>query len=270
MVTEVGFNYRHTPAIEMARKLIGDGRLGRVTNVRYWLNADYASSPDGPLTWRYSRDQAGAGVVGDLMSHGADLVQYLCGRIASVSATTDVFIKERPIPTKAGVGHSGWEVSDELGVVENEDYVAMLAKLENGVIATLESSRVAVGPRAEYVIEVYGTEGSLKWNFERLNELDVYLGRENEFQGYTRVMAGLSFPSFSIFQPGAGNSMGFDDMKAVEASQFIDSVLSGKQIAPSAADAWAAAEVDEATVASAADGTWHDVANVAGVTTYNA
>lgn len=270
LVTAVGFNYRHTPAIEMARQIIGEGRLGRVTNVRCWLIADYASSPLGPLTWRYSRSQAGAGVVGDLMSHGADLVQYLCGAITSISATTDVFIKERPIPTKAGVGHSGWEVSDELGVVENEDYVAMLAKLSSGAIATLESSRVAVGPRAEYVIEVYGTEGSLRWNFERLNELEVCLGRENEFQGYTRVMAGPSFPSFATFQPGAGTSMGFDDMKAVEAFQFIESVLTGKQLAPSAADAWAAAEVDEATVASAADGCWHEVATVSGPTTFSA
>lgn len=270
LVTAVGFNYRHTPAIEMARQMIGEGRLGRVTNVRCWLIADYASSPLGPLTWRYSRSQAGAGVVGDLMSHGADLVQYLCGAITSISATTDVFIKERPIPTKAGVGHSGWEVSDELGVVENEDYVAMLAKLSSGAIATLESSRVAVGPRAEYVIEVYGTEGSLRWNFERLNELEVCLGRENEFQGYTRVMAGPSFPNFATFQPGAGTSMGFDDMKAVEAFQFIESVLTGKQLAPSAADAWAAAEVDEATVASAADGCWHEVATVSGPTTFSA
>lgn len=270
LVTSVGFNYRHTPAVEMARQLIREGRLGRVTNARCWLIADYASSPVGPLTWRYSREQAGAGVVGDLMSHGADLVQYLCGRIGEVTASTGTFIPERPIPTKMGIGHGGWEISDELGQVENEDYVAMLARLDNGILATLESSRVAVGPRAEYVIEVYGTEGSLRWNFERLNELEVCLGRDNEFQGYTRVMAGPSFPEFATFQPGAGTSMGFDDMKAVEAARFVESVLTGRQLAPSAADAWAAANVDEATVASAADGTWHRVEPVEGPTTYDA
>ncbi len=270
LVTSVGFNYRHTPAVEMARQLIREGRLGRVTNARCWLIADYASSPVGPLTWRYSREQAGAGVVGDLMSHGADLVQYLCGRIGEVAASTGTFIPERPIPTKMGIGHGGWEISDELGPVENEDYVAMLARLDNGILATLESSRVAVGPRAEYVIEVYGTEGSLRWNFERLNELEVCLGRDNEFQGYTRVMAGPSFPEFATFQPGAGTSMGFDDMKAVEAARFVQSVLTGRQLAPSAADAWAAANVDEATVASAADGTWHRVEPVEGPTTYDA
>lgn len=270
LVTAVGFNYRHTPAIEKAREVVRSGRLGRVTNVRCWLMADYASFPEGPLTWRYDRELAGAGVVGDLMSHGADLVQYVCGRIASVSALTNTFIAERPIPTKVGVGHSGWEVSDELGPVGNEDYVAMMVRLENGVVGTLESSRVSVGPRSEYVIEVYGTEGSLRWNFERLNELEICIGRANEFQGYTRVMAGPAFPSFARFQPGAGTSMGFDDLKVVEAAQFIRSVATGEQLAPSVADGWAAAEVDEATVASASDGRWHDVPAVTGRTTYDA
>ena len=270
LVTSVGFNYRHVPAIEKARDVVRSGRLGRVTNVRCWLLADYASFPEGPLTWRYDRALAGAGVVGDLMSHGADLVQYVCGRIAAVSALTDTFIAERPIPTKAGVGHSGWEVSDELGPVGNEDYVAMMVRLENGVVGTLESSRVAVGPRSEYVIEVYGTEGSLRWNFEKLNDLEICIGRENEFQGYTRAMAGPTFPSFARFQPGAGTSMGFDDLKVVEAAQFIQSVATGEQLAPSVADGWAAAEVDEATVASAADGRWHDVVAVTGRTTYDA
>lgn len=269
VVTCVGFNYRHVPAIEKARELVWAGRLGRITNMRCWLLADYAASPQGPLTWRYDRKLAGAGIVGDLMSHGADLVHYVCGRISSVSALTDTFITERPVPTKAGIGHSGWEVSDERGSVGNEDYVAMMIRLGSGAVGTLESSRVSVGPRAEYALEVYGTAGSLRWNFERMNELEVCCGFENEFQGYTRVMAGPDFPSFSLFQPGAGVSMGFDDLKTVEAAQFVRSVATGRQLAPSAADGWAAAEVDEAAVVSAADGCWHDVARVTGQTTHD-
>lgn len=269
VVTSVGFNYRHAPAVEKARELIRSGRLGRITNVRSWLIADYASSPTGPLTWRYDRERAGAGVILDLMSHGSDLVQYMVGRITDVSALTDTFIPERPIPTKVGVGHSGWEVSDTLGPVGNEDYVAMMVRFEGGAVGTLESSRVSVGPRCEYVVEVYGTEGSLRWNFEEMNFLQVCLGLDNEFQGYTRVMAQPNFPSFSRFQPGAGNSMGFDDLKTIEAAQFVQSVLTGTQVAPSAADGWAAAEVDEATAASAADGQWHAVTGVEGSTTYD-
>ena len=269
VVTAVGFNYRHTPAIEKAREIIHEGRLGRIYNVRSWLIADYACSPDGPLTWRDSRTTGGSGVIGDIMSHGVDLVQYLVGRVESVTSATGQFITERPIPAKVGVGHSGYELSDKKGPVENEDWIAIIARLEGGVLASFEASRVAVGPRAEYVVEVYGSEGSLRWNFEDMNDLELCLGRGNEFPGYTRVMAGHNFPYFTKFQPSPGTSMGYDDLKTIEAAQFIESVLTGTQIAPSASDCWSAAEVDEAAMRSAADGQWHDVPEVDGPITYN-
>ena len=271
LVTAVGFNYRHAPAIEYMRHLVRSGELGRITNVRVWFIADYNSSPHGPLTWRASREKAGAGVVPDLMSHGADLAQYVVGRIASVTAVTDTFITERPIPTKMGIGHSGFEVGDEVGPVENEDYVGMLVRFDGGVIGTMESSRVSVGPRAEYVVEVYGTSGSARWNFERLNELQVCTAVDGgPTHGYTRAMAGPAWGDWSRYQPAIGTSMGFDDLKSVEAAQFLRSFLTGTQLAPSAADAWCAAEVDEAVVASAADARWHDVARVDLPTTFDA
>ena len=270
LVTAVGFNYRHTPAIEYMRSLVRGGELGRITNVRVWFIADYNSSPLGPLTWRASKEKAGAGVVPDLMSHGADLAQYIVGRIASVTAVTDTFITERPIPTKMGIGHSGFEIGDEVGPVENEDYVSMLVRFENGTVGTMESSRVSVGPRAEYVVEVYGTKGSARWNFERLNELEICPVLDGgASHGYIRAMAGPQWGQWQRFQPAIGTSMGFDDMKAIEAAQFIKSIITGEQVAPSAADAWCAAEVDEAVVASAADGQWHEVPRVEGRTTFD-
>ncbi|MDO4242468.1 MAG: Gfo/Idh/MocA family oxidoreductase [Actinomyces sp.] len=271
LVTAVGFNYRHTPAIEYMRELARTGALGRLTNIRVWLIADYNSSPVSPLTWRASRDKAGAGVVPDLMSHGADLAQYVVGRIGSVTAMTDTFITERPVPTTTGFGHSGFEIGEDTGPVENEDYVAMLVRFDNGALGTLESSRVSVGPRAEYVVEVYGTNGSARWNFERLNELEVCTTVDGgPTHGYTRAMANPAWGEWSRYQPAIGTSMGFDDLKSIEAAQFLRSVLTGEQLAPSAADAWCAAEVDAAVVASAADGQWHDVPHVEGPTTFDA
>ncbi|QPL04886.1 MULTISPECIES: Gfo/Idh/MocA family protein [Actinomyces] len=271
LVNAVGFNYRHVPAIEYMRELVRGGTLGRITNARVWFIADYASSPQGPLTWRNSRAKAGAGVVPDLMSHGADLAQYIIGRIASVSAMTATFITERPIPTTTGFGHSGFEIGDEVGPVENEDYVGMLVRFDNGALATMESSRASVGPRAEYVVEVYGTEGSARWDFASLNELEVCTSVDGgPTHGYQRAWANPAWGEWSRYQPAIGTSMGFDDLKSIEAAQFIRSVLTGEQLAPSAADAWCAAEVDEAVVASAADGQWHDVARVTGTTTFDA
>lgn len=269
LVTGVGFNYRHQPAIQHSRDLIRSGRLGRLTNARIWLLADYASSPEGPLTWRFSREQGGAGVVGDLMSHGVDLANYLVGRVGSLTAMTDTFITDRPLPLEQGVGHSAVRLSHERGAVENEDHVAVLARTDGGVVVTLEASRVAHGPRAEYVVEVYGTCGSLRWNYEAPMHLQVHLADADE-SGYTTIMVDTRHGDFGRFQPGPGNSMSFDDLKAIEAKLFVESVLMGTQLAPSAADAWAAAEADEAIIASAADGRWHTVPEVVGRTTFDA
>lgn len=269
LVTAVGFNYRHEPAIERMRELAAAGRFGRITNVRVWLIADYASAPDGPLTWRYSREKAGAGVVGDLMSHGIDLAQWVTGqRVSSVSGLTDTFIKARPIPLTTGVGHAKVQLSDQMGDVENEDYVAVLATFEDGIVGTFESSRVAVGPRAEYVVELYGTQGSARWSFSHPQDLQVLVRGEGPATGYTTAMTGMEDGQFARFQPGPGQTMSFDDLKVIEAAQFVESVLSGRQVAPSAGDAWLAAEADEAIVASAAQRTWVDVPAVGAPTTF--
>lgn len=260
IATAVGFNYRHAPAIAHLRELVAGGRLGRITNVRCWFYADYASSPEGPLTWRYDRERGGSGVIGDLLSHGADLVQHVTGqRLAEVTATSDVFIEERPLPLGAGVGHGAVAVSEERGPVENEDWVAALARLDGGAHATLESSRVARGHRSDYALEVFGTEGSARWSFTRMNEFEVMLGEGGTEHGYTTVLAGPGHGEFAHFQPGSGIPMSFDDLKTIEAAAFLSDVVHGTSRAPSAADGLAAAEVCEAIVRSAASRAWETV-----------
>jgi predicted dehydrogenase len=270
IVTGVGFNYRHAPAVQHARALIRNGTLGRITNVRCWLLADYSSDPAGALTWRFERDRAGSGVLGDLLTHGFDLAQFLAGRITDVTALTRTLISERPKPVGGAASHFSKGVGGELKLVENEDYAGVLARFASGAVGTFESSRVAVGPRAEYVMEIYGTTGSVRWNFQRLNELEVCLGLGGSNHGYTTVMTGPGHGEFSRFQPGAGTSMGFDDLKTIEARLFLESVASGEQIAPSVADGWSAASVAGAAEESAADGAWHKVGAISGTTTYDA
>ena len=260
VATAVGFNYRHAPAVAHLRTMIADGRLGRITNVRCWLNADYASSPDSPLTWRYDRDKGGSGVIGDLLSHGADLVQHVTGQcLTEVTATSDVFIPERPIPTKLGVGHGGFEIGDKRGPVQNEDWVAALGTLSGGAHATLESSRVARGHRSDYALEVFGTEGSARWSFTRMNEFEVMLGQGGTEHGYTTVLAAPGHGDYARFQPGPGIPMSFDDLKTIEAASFLSDVVHGTQLAPNAADGLSAAEICEAVVRSAASRSWETV-----------
>lgn len=266
VVTSVGFNYRHAPAVARARELVRSGALGTVTNVRVSLLADYSADPLGALTWRFRRERAGSGVLGDLLSHGADLAQFVVGRVESVTGLTETFIRERPLPGSGSAGHfSKGAEGGETGEVENEDYAAVLGRFDSGAVVVLESSRVAIGPRAEYALEVYGTKGSLRWDFQRLNELQV----ADDTSGYRTVMAQPGFGDFARFQPGAGTSMGFDDLKTIEAQLFLRSVLEGRQLAPSAADAWSAAEIVEAAVRSDRARSWEAVGRVEGPTTYD-
>lgn len=267
LVTSVGFNYRHAPAIAEARRLVRDGALGTITNVRVSFLADYSADPSGALTWRFVEDRAGSGVMGDLLSHGIDLAQFIVGRVRSVTAATEIFIPARPLPTAGAASHfSRGAAGGPVGAVENEDYAAVIGRFDSGAVGVFESSRVAVGVRAEYIIDVYGTQGSLRWDFQRLNELRL----ADDRAGYRTIMASPTFGEFDRFQPGAGTSMGFDDLKTIEASLFLRSLAEGRQLAPSAADGWATAEVADAALESARTGTWIDVPSVTGATTFDA
>jgi predicted dehydrogenase len=230
-------------------------------NVRVVLDADYSSSPSGPRTWRFVRETAGSGVLGDLLSHGFDLAQYVVAPVREVTALTETFIRERPRPAPAGgVGHQArGDVGGELLPVENEDYAAVLARLDGGAVATFESSRVAVGPRCGYGIEVFGSEGSARWDFERMNELEVCLGSGPAGYGFTRVLTDPEHGEFGRFNPGGGMGLSFEDLKVIEGARFISSVITGEQVAPSVADGLQAARVAAAAEASAADGRWHEV-----------
>jgi predicted dehydrogenase len=271
VVSSIGFNYRHAPAIEKAKQMIANGDLGRITNIRGTFFADYSSEPNGALSWRFTRALAGSGVLGDLMGHLVDLMQYIVGPISDVSALTSTIHTQRPIQQMGKGTHFDVIEGGELGDVENEDYAAMLVRFAGnavaaGAVGTLEASRVAVGPRASYNIEIYGTEGSLKWDFERMNEFDVAIGRSGDLLGYQRVMTGLTFGDFDHFQPGPGTGLGFDDLKVIEARKFLESYVGRTHVNSNIHDAVAAAQVIDAAERSADSGEWIRLEPVSGVT----
>ncbi|SHI88567.1 Predicted dehydrogenase [Tessaracoccus bendigoensis DSM 12906] len=269
LITAVGFNYRHAPAVAHVRRLVREGALGDIRSVRVWLNADYSAAPDGPRTWRFVKEMAGTGVLGDLLSHGFDLAQYLVGPIVEVTSATRTFITERPAPGR-GVGHSVTADSDAPPLpVENEDYASVLARFQSGAMGTFESSRIAIGSRCDYGFELSGSLGAARWNFERMNEVEVCLSGELHY-GFTRVMTEPGFGEFGRFQPGAGMGLSFDDLKTIEAKLFLESILTGRQLAPSVADGLVAAGIVSAAAASAEDGRWHDVPVPTGRTTFDA
>ena len=192
VTTSVGFNYRHAPAVEHIKELVAGGRLGRITNVRCVFFAGYSADPRGALSWRFQRAYAGSGVLGDLGSHAVDLCTYLVGPVTDVTALTATAHTRRPVLAMGSGTHFAVIEGGEQGAVENEDYVGALLRFGGGgpgagAVGTIESSRVAVGPDCRYGIEIFGTEGSVAWDFERMNELKVFSGRGAAELGYVTV-----------------------------------------------------------------------------------
>src|SRR5918992_234151 len=225
----IGLMYRHVPVVEYVKELIAAGELGEITHYRGYFLADYAADPNGALTWRYKLEGAGLGVLGDIMPHTVDMAQNLIGPIESVSAQRETFIRQRPeVPEGAGTGH--FTVEDgEMGTVENEDYVSSIVRFENGARGLLENSRTCVGPHVRNSFEVNGTRGALSWDFQRLNELELYRTDGSGDRGYRTVYAAPGMGDFGRFQPGAGISMGYDDLKVSEAERFLSSIADGGQ-----------------------------------------
>jgi predicted dehydrogenase len=271
VVTSVGYNYRHAPAVERVRELVANGDLGRITNVRAVFFNSYASEPKGALSWRFIRDLAGFGALGDLLSHVVDLVQYLLGPISEVNGLTSTVYTERPILPMGSGTHFAVIEDGELGTVENDDYAAALVRFAPdsraaGAVGTLEASRVIVGPECDLSFEIYGTEGSATWNFEQMNELRVCLGRGGPHHGYTTVLGNSHLGDYAHFQPGPANSMGYDDLKVIEAKKFIVAVTGGERRNSTVDDAHHVAEVIAAAAASSESGTWQLVPAVPSAT----
>jgi len=238
----VGFNYRNAPAVEHARELIASGAIGRVTNARFRLLSDYASHPLGALSWRFERAQGGAGVLGDLASHGVDLARYLLGELDSVVADTAVFIGRRPKPSGAG-SHFALAEGGELGDVENEDYLSCLVRFASGARGAVECSRVSVGDQCNYGFEIHGTQGALSWDFRRIGELQLSSGVDYLDQPVRSILVAPGHGELASFQPAAGIAMGYDDLKVIEAARFLRSIADGSPHGATLADAVASAVV---------------------------
>ena len=271
VVTSIGYNYRHAPAVEHVRELVARGDLGRITNVRAVFFNGYASEPKGALSWRFIRELAGAGALGDLLSHVIDLVQYVLGPIGEVNGLTSIVYTERPILPMGSGTHFAVIEDGEMGTVENDDYVAALVRFAPdsaaaGAVGTLEASRVIVGPQCGLAFEIYGTEGSATWNFEQMNELQICTGRGGPHSGYTTVLGNAHFGDYAYFQPGPGHSMGYDDLKVIEAKKFLVAVTGGERRNSTVDDAHHVAEVIAAVATSAEVGTWQRVPLVPGAT----
>lgn len=257
----VGLNYRWAPLVQYARQLIQTGKLGRITHYRGRFFSMYASDPLSQLSWRFMVEKSGSGILGDVMAHVVDMAHFLAGPIERVMSNRHTFIKERPLPVPGRGTHFTTGLPDDpKGKVTNEDYVSTLVQFANGAQGTLEVCRAIFGPKCEMAFEINGTRGALKWNFETMNQMDVYLPDESGgHEGFVRILAGPDHPFQQRFNPGPGIGIGYEDLKIVEAYHFLQSIVAGEQHEPGLAQAYDFANVNAAMMRSWTSNTWEDV-----------
>jgi predicted dehydrogenase len=256
----VGFNYRWSPLVQYTKQLIESGKIGTVTHYRGRFFSMYGSNPHSVLSWRFQQEVAGLGTLGDLMSHTVDTAHMLVGHVKRVVANRETFIKQRPLAVHGEGTHFTVRTEGPFGDVTNEDYVGTLVQFENGIQGTLEVCRVVFGPKCENAFEINGTKGAISWNFEKMNELQVYLpDGEGAHDGYVRIYSGPEHPFHVNFNPAPATGLGYNDLKVIEAHQFLKSVVEGKQGAPGFSEALAVAEFQNAVQRSWDSGGWEEV-----------
>lgn len=176
-----------------------------------------------PAIWRLDKQQAGSGALGDLGAHIIDLARFLVGEPRQVSAMMKTFVKERPLPDRS-----------TKEAVSVDDAFVSLFEFENGAIGTLEASRFCAGRKNHEVIEINGSKGSLVFNLERLNELDVFWKDEQprETQGFHNVLVSESFhPFWGNWWP-QGHMIGWEHTFVHEITHLLDAIVNNKDISP--------------------------------------
>jgi predicted dehydrogenase len=255
----VGFNYRRVPALELARRLVQDGRLGRIHHVRAVYLQDWIVDPEFPLVWRLRREEAGSGSLGDIGSHIVDITQHILGeRIATVSGLTETFVRERPLPAAAS-GLAG-VAGRERGPVTVDDAALFLARFTGGAVATFEATRFAPGRRNGMRVEVNGSRGSVAFNMERLNELELYDAADPAgTQGFrTILVTEADHPWAGAWWP-PGHILGWEHTFTHEVHDLIQDIAEGRDPSPGFDDGLQVQRVLDAVERSAARGTWEDV-----------
>ncbi|MGY0056667.1 Gfo/Idh/MocA family protein [Streptomyces sp. LZ34] len=243
-IAMVGFNYRRTPAIAHARRMVRDGRLGVLRHVRVSYLQDWIVDPEFPLVWRLRREHAGSGALGDLGAHIVDLAQYLAGEpLVGVSALTETFVRERPLPAGAATagtattGLGGQTGGGARGPVTVDDAALFSGRLASGALASFEATRFAAGRKNALRIELNGERGSLAFDLERLNEL--------HFHDHTEPAADAGFRRILVTEPEhpyleawwpAGHALGYEHTFVHQARDLVLAIDTRTEPEPSFAD----------------------------------
>ncbi|MEU7411937.1 Gfo/Idh/MocA family oxidoreductase [Streptomyces sp. NPDC042638] len=262
IVTMVAFSYRRTPAVALAKKYIEEGAIGDILNFRGTYLQDWSADPDSPLSWRFQKAIAGSGSLGDIATHVVDLARYLVGEIAGVNSLLKTWVPDRPIQT-GGVdklGAAGSLADAERGPVDVDDEVITLLKFAGGAIGSLEATRNAHGRNNFLTFEIHGTRGSLVFNYERRDELQVCFSDDPaDRRGFRTVYTGPNHPYGDALWPIPALGIGYGETKIIETYELFKAITEGIPASPDFGDGYQIEKIADAIQESAAKSQWVEI-----------
>ncbi len=262
-VAMVGFTYRRVPAIQLARTLVAEGRIGQVRHVRAQYLQDWIADPSVPLSWRLDKQKAGSGSLGDIGAHVVDLAQFITGeQVTGVSAILETFVHERPVADEF-TGLSGSSSSSgATGPVTVDDAAIFLARMSGGGLATFEATRFAYGRKNAIRLEINGSAGSLAFDFEDMNVLHYFDASDPAATaGFRRIVVTEPEHAYVAAWWPAGHGLGYEHAFTHQAVDLVRGIAAGEHPAPTFADGLQVQRVLDAVERSAAaDSTWTPIA----------
>ncbi len=256
-INTVCFNYRRAPAVQLAKKLIDEGRLGAIRHWRATYLQDFIMDPQFPLIWRLKKELAGSGALGDIGAHSVDLAQFLLGGISEVVGMMETFVKERPLEEASAGGGLLASGGAETGEVTVDDAAAFLARFENGAMGTFEATRFAAGRRNKNAFEINGSKGSVAFNLERMNELEVFFVDDDaDVQGFRTVNVTEPVHPYAGSWWPPGHIIGYEHTFVHTMKDLMDGIKTGESPAPTFEDAYRVQAVLDAVERSAGGGGW--------------
>ncbi|MGB0939084.1 MAG: Gfo/Idh/MocA family protein, partial [Candidatus Puniceispirillaceae bacterium] len=247
----IGYNYTKNPAVTHARRLIEEGHIGRVSGFFCRYDVDNEADGNRPWSWRMSRDKSGTGANGDVLSHVISIGHYLTGStISRVVGDIAIIHRQRRDENSPNTEKT----------VDNDDMVSALVTFANGVKGHIGASRVTWGRKCGLRWEIHGTEGTILYDQERLNELKLFTRNSDPAtDGFRTILTGPLHPPYSAFLPNGGHSLGYMDVKICELHELLTAIEQDKQVWPNFEDGLAIEYVMDAVDRSALSGQWVEV-----------
>jgi len=260
---QIGFNYRFAPALVLAKKMIDEGKLGKIFHFRGMYLQDWIIDPEFPLVWRLDKNVCGSGSLGDLGAHVIDLARYLVGDFKTVTGMAKTFVPERPLVEKME-GLSGKAAADApRGKVEVDDATCFVAEFECGALGVFEATRFSMGYKNALSFEICGEKGTISFELERINELKYFSAEDEEgLQGHRLIQVSEGMHPYWAHWWPAGHVIGYEHTFIHELYEFTEAIVLDKKTSPDFSDGVACSQILEAVELSCQRKAYVDVASL--------